>query len=297
MSPPKCRGQMLMDLVISTSTKISDEVPTSPTKEFSKEDLYHSQHEVTISSNEIGFVHEENIVEAVTPAYTPLHNNCRLTYQNSKCSDIVSENTTVSSSPVIEFLDRIETSPSEPNEIILDPATPLAKAIDHFFTSSKQTPDEPNTVELDQIAENLWNVADFLPVIHDTSNGESGASNQVKDCTNFEDHDFIPQHNNNEQEGPLLSERERPRKGRERKYSDQNRSITKQKTNTNVEYISAKGTTVNAKKFNGDSYRCRCPLKCTETLSVEQRKSEFERFWSSGSYEARCAILQGIVIE
>lgn len=32
-------------------------------------------------------------------------------------------------------------------------------------------------------------------------------------------------------------------------------------------------------------------------MSIDTRKKEFDKFWSSGSYEARCAILQGSVVE
>lgn len=38
-------------------------------------------------------------------------------------------------------------------------------------------------------------------------------------------------------------------------------------------------------------------MKCTDKISIDQRKREFDKFWSSGSYEARCAMLQGSITE
>ncbi|CAH2088724.1 unnamed protein product [Euphydryas editha] len=79
------------------------------------------------------------------------------------------------------------------------------------------------------------------------------------------------------------------KKGRKRKYIDQNSSIRKKKTNNNQDYFSAKGKKVCAMKFNSSD--CRCPLKCTEKLAIGQRKKEFDKLWNSGSYEDRFAIL------
>ncbi|CAH2098877.1 unnamed protein product [Euphydryas editha] len=63
----------------------------------------------------------------------------------------------------------------------------------------------------------------------------------------------------------------------------------------NQDYFSAKGKKVCAMEFNSSD--CRCPLKCTEKLTIDQRKKEFDKFWNSGSYEARCAILPGSITE
>lgn len=52
---------------------------------------------------------------------------------------------------------------------------------------------------------------------------------------------------------------------------------------------------ISEKKFNRRD--CRYILKGTEKISIKQRKKEFENFQNVGSYEARCAILQGSIIE
>ncbi|KAJ0177334.1 hypothetical protein K1T71_007343 [Dendrolimus kikuchii] len=120
-------------------------------------------------------------------------------------------------------------------------------------------------------------------------------STNENNCINTEDPDYIPEFNDDDSEQPSSSYNGRPKKGRKRKFVDQNSSIRKKKANNNEDYFSAKGKKVCAKEFNSSG--CRCPLKCTEKISIDQRKKEFEKFWSSGSYEARCAILQGSVIE
>ncbi|KAL4718994.1 hypothetical protein ACJJTC_012421 [Scirpophaga incertulas] len=109
-------------------------------------------------------------------------------------------------------------------------------------------------------------------------------STNENNCINTEDPDYIPEINDDDSDKPSSSYNGRPKKGRKRKFVEQNSRIRKKKANNNEDYFSAKGKKVCAKEFNCSD--CRCPLKCTEKLSVDQRKKEFEKFWSSGSYEA-----------
>ncbi|CAH0564100.1 unnamed protein product [Brassicogethes aeneus] len=87
----------------------------------------------------------------------------------------------------------------------------------------------------------------------------------------------------------------RPKKGRKRKFPEQNRMQKKKKLNTGQEYINHKGKVVEKKEFKGENFDCKCPKKCAEKLTVEQRRAEFNKFWTAGSYETRCALLQGCV--
>lgn len=84
-----------------------------------------------------------------------------------------------------------------------------------------------------------------------------------------------------------------PKKGRKRKFEEQTREIKKRKVNTNQDYISTKGEQKFGKKFR--DYLCKC--KCNEVISVEERNVIFSNFQQSGSYEARCFIIQGMVKE
>uniref|UniRef100_A0A6P7FQ29 Uncharacterized protein LOC114331484 n=1 Tax=Diabrotica virgifera virgifera TaxID=50390 RepID=A0A6P7FQ29_DIAVI len=89
----------------------------------------------------------------------------------------------------------------------------------------------------------------------------------------------------------------RPKRGRKRKVVDQSREIKKKRVNTNKNYVNESGKNVAARVFSGSLFNCACPRKCTKKLSVEKRRAEFDKFWSSGCYEARCALLQGCVKE
>lgn len=127
---------------------------------------------------------------------------------------------------------------------------------------------------------------------------EQQISNEV-DATNtsqnLEDPDYIPVEDNDDAAVTATTSK-RPSRGHKRKNVDQNRDIRKRRANTNQNYVSAKGKLVNSRPFLGD-YSCGCAKKCTEVLSVEERKAEFDKFWSAGCYEARCALIQGYVRE
>ncbi|KAL4713786.1 hypothetical protein ACJJTC_012303 [Scirpophaga incertulas] len=158
---------------------------------------------------------------------------------------------------------------------------------------------DPNDADKNQPIETLANEND------ENSKADIAESNDVNDISNIvdqnsnnvEDPDYIPETNERNSDSAESSTKYngRPGKGRKRKYIDQNSSIRKKKANCNQDYFSARGKHVSAKEFNDSN--CGCPLKCTEKISIEQRTNEFEKFWNSGSYEARCAILQGSVTE
>jgi hypothetical protein len=85
-------------------------------------------------------------------------------------------------------------------------------------------------------------------------------------------------------------------KGRKRVVADQTRSIRKIRANTNQRYINSKGNEVKPKEFD-ENFECGCPKACTQQLSLKMRKQIFNMFWGIGSYEGRCAFLNGCVNE
>lgn len=122
--------------------------------------------------------------------------------------------------------------------------------------------------------------------------------NNVSGIQDFlEDPDFIPEngHSDSERETANENTQGRPKQGRKRKFPNQNRQIRKKKANTNQEHFNAKGNKVAIKEFL--HFNCDCRRKCTEKISIEIRRAEFEKFWQAGSYETRCALIQGSVKE
>ncbi|XP_063824635.1 mucin-5AC-like [Ostrinia nubilalis] len=135
------------------------------------------------------------------------------------------------------------------------------------------------------------------PIIGETSSTSHEPINNLPPaCERHEcsDPDYIPISSNDANDEQNQG---RPKRGRKRKYPEQNRDIRKKKTNCNEDYISVKGKEVTRKIFSGDSFDCKCPKKCTDKVTAEERKKEFDRFWMCGNYGARCAILQGCVTE
>ena len=128
---------------------------------------------------------------------------------------------------------------------------------------------------------------------------EGSIVNTESTSKNFEDVDSIPIEDDVQTLTDEASDNigARPKRGRKRRNADQNRAIREKKAKTNEGYISAKGKKVEPKIFSGNEFQCNCTKNCTEKLSTDVRKAEFEKFWKSGSYEARCALLQGYVKE
>ncbi len=83
---------------------------------------------------------------------------------------------------------------------------------------------------------------------------------------------------------------------RRRVVADQTRTIRKLRANTNQPYVNSKGKEVKPKEFDV-SFKCGCPKKCTEQLSLKVRRQIFNMFWNIGSYEGRCAFLNSCVNE
>ncbi|CAG9783437.1 unnamed protein product [Diatraea saccharalis] len=114
------------------------------------------------------------------------------------------------------------------------------------------------------------------------------------------DQDYLPVPSSSEntilEPGQINNKEGRPRRGRKRKYPQQNRKEKRAKLNHGKEYINYKGLTVPSKSFvNG--YNCSCKKKCTEKVTEIERKTVFENYWAAGSYEARCALLQSFCKE
>lgn len=61
------------------------------------------------------------------------------------------------------------------------------------------------------------------------------------------------------------------------------------KRNSGVEYVNTLGRIIPAKNCN--EYDCKCRLKCWEKITLEQRRQNFERFYSNASWETQTAIL------
>lgn len=192
-------------------------------------------------------------------------------FQDSRCSrlfsNIDSETIKTTTSPtIIEYIE-LTNIPLSDSNVLLDSSTNLA-------TISEMAPNDLSVQQNPDVTEEL--------------------EEDPKEHSVVEDPDYIPETNDNNEDEIAGG---RPKRGRKRKHPDQNRTIRKQKANTNQDYVSAKGKEVCPKQFTGDDFNCNCPKKCTEKVSVEIRKNEFERFWNAGSYEARCAILLGSVKE
>jgi hypothetical protein len=84
-------------------------------------------------------------------------------------------------------------------------------------------------------------------------------------------------------EGANLNQTGRPKKGRKRKVPQQTREIRKRLKNSNKKFVSQNGKTYYPKEFR--DYRCTC--KCHEKVTLEARKSMFQKFWSLGNYNAQ----------
>lgn len=96
----------------------------------------------------------------------------------------------------------------------------------------------------------------------------------------LEDNDFPQDYESHEHIG-------RPKKGRKRKYIDQNREIRKMLCQTNQSFINNAGKLITPKEFV--DYHCKC--KCFERISVDIRKREFQRFWALDTRAAKCLFI------
>lgn len=88
---------------------------------------------------------------------------------------------------------------------------------------------------------------------------------------------------------------QRPMRGRKRKIPNQTRQEKKIRMYTNNPYFNYKGIEVQPKVFT--DFRCNCTSKCAENVTVESRKSEFDRFWSLKSYDAQTNFIAASVSE
>lgn len=87
----------------------------------------------------------------------------------------------------------------------------------------------------------------------------------------------------------------RPKKGRKRKFSNQDRNTRKKNKNSNVGYYSAKGKLVNPKQFI--DYECSCKNICHTKISTEDRRGFFTEFWNLKDYNTQTTFIGTCVRE
>jgi hypothetical protein len=85
----------------------------------------------------------------------------------------------------------------------------------------------------------------------------------------------------------------RPKKGRKRKYSNQNRQVRKKLKNSNKKCVSQNGKTVYPKEFR--DFHCSC--RCNKKISVERRRMIFTSFYDLGDYNSQNMFLCAHVTE
>ncbi|CAG9771476.1 unnamed protein product [Ceutorhynchus assimilis] len=77
----------------------------------------------------------------------------------------------------------------------------------------------------------------------------------------------------------------RPKKGRKRKFPEQSREEGKKRRNSNLSHFDYKGREKASRRFI--DFDCQCKLKCRESVSIEERMQEFEKFWALQSYNCQ----------
>lgn len=89
----------------------------------------------------------------------------------------------------------------------------------------------------------------------------------------------------------------RKKKGRKRKYEDQSRSDRKRRCQGNMDYVSSRGKKVYRKEFIGYECTHTCSKKCSEKISVIERKKIFDEFWSLQNYDSQTTFVSSLVTE
>lgn len=96
----------------------------------------------------------------------------------------------------------------------------------------------------------------------------------------------IDEHNNQEIKG-------RPKKGRKRKFEDQDRTIRKTKCIQNKQYYSQRGKLVEEKQIR----HFICPCQCLQKVGEGNLETEFKKFYSVESHDAQRALICSMVNE
>ncbi|XP_077296972.1 uncharacterized protein LOC143918786 [Arctopsyche grandis] len=86
----------------------------------------------------------------------------------------------------------------------------------------------------------------------------------------------------------------RPRKGRKRKYELTREEIRIRKYK-NLPHVNSRNKLIESKDFI--DYDCGCPLKCNDLISVQKRRSEFQKFYDFGSYNSQSMFIAACVKE
>lgn len=81
----------------------------------------------------------------------------------------------------------------------------------------------------------------------------------------------------------------RPKRGRKRFPGQTDRTVRKKKTDTNNEYYSARGKLVKAKEFIPSV--CSCAMECYDKVSVDDRRSLFNHYWSLDDYNVQTTFI------
>lgn len=88
----------------------------------------------------------------------------------------------------------------------------------------------------------------------------------------------------------------RVKKGRKRKYLNMNRAENKKAKNRNELHFDYKGKSIEKKIFI-ETFKCTCSKKCHTKISTDERKTEFNKYWELGSYDAQTALIGALVSE
>lgn len=129
----------------------------------------------------------------------------------------------------------------------------------------------------------------------DNINDPNETSDMPKETSESDDNNSECENESNSGNDATTSEKGRPKRGRKRKFAEQDRNIRKRKRNSNEEYFSAQGNFINRKPFI--DFHCKCKNKCYQTVSSEVRKRIFETFWDLGNYDTQTTFIASLINE
>ncbi|XP_047518759.1 uncharacterized protein LOC125058680 [Pieris napi] len=138
-----------------------------------------------------------------------------------------------------------------------------------------------------EICEEESSVANYSNNVAENSeannhNGEAETS--VANNGNYEEENSEANNVNDEEENTEITLNRRPKRGRKRKFVEYTLAQRKCRKYANLPY-QGKNKEVSAKVFK--SYTCVCKKQCNLKVSEEERRKEFYKFITLGSYEAQ----------
>lgn len=148
-----------------------------------------------------------------------------------------------------------------------------------------------------EIEDQSYGPIDVLPT-NDDSNEAEGLPSDFEEAINIPAHDQTHpvQHepdNNINADPTNTSNTGRPKKGRKRKFPEQNRQQRKKNCITNKDYMDQRGKLHEKKEFR--QYMCRC--NCFDRVGEQNIKEEFKKFYSVDSHDAQRALICTMVRE